>query len=189
METNTVFLALLFGMYLVFCGVLYYIIFRKHHKKNKIELFELITLVSKFFATTTITLIVIALGIKCIISANEYKDNRFDVITYLSFGIFIISMSIINYIFYIKRSLVDLNPEVREANKKATIKVSEILEIIIFTIMLLMPIWKIPAFIELWSNKKDVILEILKSFGVSICSIILMYNLNPLKIRDKIFKK
>lgn len=68
-------------------------------------------------------------------------------------------------------------------------KIGEILELIIFTIFLFMPIWRIPNFIELYQNNKGVIVEILKSIFISLLSLLLLYNLNPMDIKEKIGKK
>ena len=126
------FITILFGIYIITVGIAYYFIYHKHHKKNKIELDELISLVAKFYVTTTITIIAILVGIVCIIFANEFKDNRADVIFRVLMGIVIITVAIINFVFYIKGSLKDLNQEIRAQNRKATIKIGEVLELIFF---------------------------------------------------------
>ena len=130
-------------------------------------------------------------GIFCIIDAHSYNDERIEVISRVSLGIIIISITIINFIFYIKRNLkdLDLDLNIREENKKQTMKIGEILELIIFTIFLFMPIWRIPNFIELYQNNKGVIVEILKSIFISLLSLLLLYNLNPMDIKEKIGKK
>lgn len=107
---------------------------------------------------------------------------------YLLFGITVISISIINYIFYIKGSLIDPNQEEREATKKATLKIGEILEFIIFTIFILMPIWCIPHFISLVPERKELIKELIIIFAISFASIFLMFALNPLNIKEKLKK-
>ena len=173
---------------MIVLGVLYFIIFHKHHKRNKIELSELVSLVTKFYSLTTLVLIIIALGIYCIIEANSYKEDRNDVIIHVSGGIMIISISIIYYISYIKKSLMDLDQSVREKNKKRDKKIGEIHEIIFFTIFLLTPIWRIAEFINLFNQKNKLIIEILKSFVLSITAIILMYEMNPINIKEKITK-
>ena len=72
--------SILFGLYIIAIGVAYYFIYRKHHKRNKIKLDELITLVSKFYVTTIITTIAIVLGIVCIIGANAVKYDKTEMI-------------------------------------------------------------------------------------------------------------
>ncbi len=181
--------SILFGMYLIVTGFIYYIIFHNHHKKNKIELWELINLVSKFYSIFILSTISVSFGIFCIIDAHSYNDERIEVISRVSLGIIIISITIINFIFYIKRNLKDLDLNIREENKKQTMKIGEILELIIFTIFLFMPIWRIPNFIELYQNNKGVIVEILKSIFISLLSLLLLYNLNPMDIKEKIGKK
>lgn len=149
---------------------------------------ELISLVTRFYTRTTLTIIFILAGIYCIITANEYRENRSEVISYVLFGIAIISISIIYYIFYIKGSLIDPNQEEREVAKKATIRIGEILEFIIFTIFILMPIWCIPHFISLVPERKELIKELIIIFAISFASIFLMFALNPLNIKEKLKK-
>ena len=177
---------LVLGIYLIGIGIAYYFIFHKHHKKNKIELDELMSLVTKFYTLTTLTFIMIGVGIYSIISANQFKDSRTDVVAGVLLGIVIISITIISYVFYIKRNLKDLNQEEREVARKNIAKVGEILQLIFFIIFILMPIWRIPVFIEVIDNKKELIIELVRSFGLSIASIILLNSINPVDIKGKI---
>lgn len=120
----------------------------------------------------------------CIIDAYSYRDERAEVISRVLIGIIIISVTIINYIFYLKKNLQDLDQELREENKKCTMKIGEILELIFFTIFLFTPIWRIPSFMKL-SETSNLIVEIGKSIFVSFLSVILLYNLNPMDIKNK----
>ncbi len=183
-EFSTFFI--LAGVYFVVLGVIYYLIFHKHHKRNKVELNELVVLVPKFYSVAILSSLIIIFGIICIIDANSFKEDRNEVITQILFGILIISITIINFIFYIKRNLKDFDTEIREENKRRTIKIGEILQLIFLIVFLLMPIWRIPEFIKLFDNKKEMIIEILKSFVFTIISVILLYNLNPLDIKEKL---
>ena len=183
-EFSTFFI--LAGVYFVVLGVIYYLIFHKHHKRNKVELNELVVLVPKFYSVAILSSLIIIFGIICIIDANSFKEDRNEVITQILFGILIISITIINFIFYIKRNLKDFDTEIREENKRRTIKIGEILQLIFLIVFLLMPIWRIPEFINLFDNKKEMIIEILKSFVFTIISVILLYNLNQLDIKEKL---
>lgn len=179
-------ITILFGIYLIAIGIAYYFIYRKHHKKNKVELDELISLVTKFYTLTMLSTIAVFLGIACIIGANSLKDNRTDVIMGVFFGIVIITIAIINYVLYIKRSLKDFDLEVREKERKATIKIGEILELIFFAIFILMPIWRIPVFIDVIDDKKELIAELVRSFGLCIAALFLLNALNPMDIKGKL---
>ncbi|MBR3613870.1 MAG: hypothetical protein IKL55_01665 [Clostridia bacterium] len=179
-------ITILFGIYMIAIGIAYYFIFHKHHKKNKIELDELISLVTKFYTLTLFSTLTIAIGIACILKANSFKDSRTDVIVGVFIGISIIAITIINYIFYIKRSLKDLEQGERESTRKANIKIGEVLELIFFIIFMLMPIWRIPTFIDVFNNKKEFVVEIIRAFGLSIAAIILLNALNPVNIKEKI---
>lgn len=177
-----------FGIYFIILGIIYYLIFHKHHKRNKVGFDELVTLVPKFYSLAIVSSLIIIFGILCIIDANSYREDRSVVISQVLFGIVIISACIINFIFYIKRNLKDFDQEIRAENRKRTMKIGEVLELIFLIIFMLMPLWKIPSFIEIFDNKKELIIEILKSFVFTIVSIILIYNLNPLDIKEKINK-
>lgn len=175
-------------LYVVGLGVIYYLLFHKHHKRNKIDFSELISLITRFYTRTTIAVVLVLVGGYSIIVANDYREDRTEVIANIIFGIAIISATIINYIFYLKESLRDPNPEVREQNKKATIRIGEILEVIIFSIFILMPIWCIPHFISLVPKKEELIKELIIVFAISFASLFLMYALNPLDIKGKLKK-
>lgn len=130
--------------------------------------------------------IIIALGIVSIIMANSYKEDITQVITMVSFGIAIISITIINYIFYIKKNLKDFNENIREENKKRTMKIGEIIELVFFIIFSLTPIWRIPKFIEIFDNRNLLIIEIIKSFILSISALILLFELNLLDFKGRL---
>ena len=180
------FVSILFGIYMITIGIAYYFIYHKHHKKNKIQLDEMITLVTKFYVTTIITTIAVAIGIACIIGANSLKESRTDVVFAIFFGIGIITIAIINLVFYIKRSLKDLDLDVREKERKATIKIGEILELIFFILFITMPLWRIPKFIEVIEDKKELIKELVRAFGLCIASLFLLNALNPVDIKGKV---
>ena len=54
-------------LYVIALGVIYYLLFHKHHKRNKIDFSELITLVTRFYTRTTIAIILVVAGGYCII--------------------------------------------------------------------------------------------------------------------------
>lgn len=180
---------LLFGLYILLLVLVYYLIFHKHHKRNKIELFELLELFTNFFVTTTISIILIAVGIYLIKEAHNYRDSRNDVIVYLTMSIAIMSGSIINYFFFIKRNLKDFDPVLRANFKKRISDIGEILELVIFGLMAFSPIIGIPKFISVSYEKGLMIKYIIISVLLSISSIFLLYEMNPCNIKNKILKK
>ena len=177
-----------FGLYLAAIGIAYYFIFRKHHKKNKVQLDELFSLITRFYTLTILSNITIILGVGCILSANTVKYDRGQVMFCILAGILLISITIINYVFYIKRNLEDMDETERTATRKKNIKVGEIIELIFFIIFILMPIWRIPKFIEVIDNKKELITELLRSFGLCIAALILINALNPIDIKGRLKK-
>lgn len=182
------YITIIFSVYIIILGIMYYLIFHKHHKRNHVDFSDLISLLTKYYSLSIISTLLIGVGIYCFMLAHEYSYDRTEVIMYIITGILVISLTIINYIFYIKRNLVDYNQTIREMNKKAMLRVGEVLEFILFTIFVFAPIWRIPVFIDLFDDKGKMMLEIGKSFLLSICSIILLINLNPLDVKNG-FKK
>ena len=178
----------LIGLYLLVVGIVYYLIFRKHHKRNEVELFELVNLVTKFFVITTVSIIIIVFGIDFILMANQYIETRSDVIAAIITGILLISATIINYIFYLKRALKDYEVVERQENKKRTLQIGEWLQLIFFVIMIFMPIIRIPYFIKVFEDKVELATDIFRSFLISFAAMFVLYNLNPLNIKEKLLK-
>lgn len=176
------------GIYIILCGFIYFLIFRKHHKRNEVKLDELVGLVTKFYSLTTISVLMIGFGFYLFANAATYRYDREEVIKSILIGIFIITAVVINYINYLKNSLKDFDKAVREENRKRNMHIGEILELIIFTFFIFMPVFKIPVFIKLKDFKNELYMEIAKSVMISCSSMFLIYNLNPLEIKEKIFK-
>lgn len=146
----------------------------------------MVELVTKFYSLTLLSILLLGAGFFLILNAVTYKYDRMEVITSVSLGIFINILVVYNYIVYIRKSLQDLNQEIREEEKRRTIKIGEILELIIFTIMILTPLWRIPYLIDIYENKKEFTIEIIKVCVISIAALFLLYNLNPMNIKEKI---
>lgn len=177
------------GIYLILCLVAYYFIFRKHHKRNNISLDEEIHLFPKFLSITTISIAIIALGFYFFYHAALNTFDREEVVKSIILGIFAISATVINYINYLKRNLQDLDQEIHEENRKKDIKISEIILLIVFLILALTPLYKIPTFIRLFDFKKEFYIELGKSLLITISSLFLLFNINPLNFKEKIFKR
>lgn len=171
------------GAFLILLGVIYYLIFHKHHKKNQVELFELIELVTKFYVRTIILIILLLVSAYFIILAVHFQEDRSDTLSYILLAIIIASISILNYRKYIKDSLQDYVMEVRQENNKRALKIGEILELICFIVCILAPIWRLPGFINVFGDKQKLAIEIVKAFAISIGGIILLFALNPMNIK------
>lgn len=111
------------------------------------------------------------------------QEERKDAISCVVIAIIIASFSILSYRKYIKVSLLDYDTEVRAENNERKLKVGEVLEVICFIICILAPIWRLPGFIEVFDNKLKLAIEIIKSFGISIGGLILMFALNPMNVK------
>lgn len=182
-KINFTFVTIIGGAILILLGFLYYLIFHKHHKRNHVELFELVELVTRFYVRSIVLLILLAISVYFIIMGVYLQEERKDAISCVVIAIIIASFSIISYRKYIKLSLLDYNTEVRAENNERKLKVGEVLEVICFIICILAPIWRLPGFIEVFDNKLKLAIEIIKSFGISIGGLILMFALNPMNVK------
>ncbi len=182
-KINFTYLTIIGGVFLIILGVLYYLIFHKHHKRNNVELFELIELVTRFYVRSILLIILLSLSVYFIMMGVYLKEERTDAISCVVVAIIIASFSILSYRKYIKLSLLDYNTEIRAENNERKLKIGEVLEVICFIICILAPIWRIPGFIEVFDDKSKLALEIIKSFGISIGGLILMFALNPMNIK------
>lgn len=131
----------------------------------------------------------LAFGIDTLLTAYIYTEERADVIENMVIGITTISITIAHFIFYIKRHLVDYIESERKENDKKNIKIGEILQFIALFIFIFAPIWKIPFFLEIKEYKQELVKQILISIFMMIASMFLMYELNPLDIKNKIKRK
>lgn len=182
-EINFTFITLIGGIFLILLGIVYYIIFHKHHKRNHIELFELVELVTKFYVRTILLVVLLAVSAYFIMLGVYLQEERSDTITCILIAIIIASFSILSYRKYIKLSLIDYDMEIRAENNQRKLKVGEVLEVICFIICILAPIWRIPYFIEIFDDRSKLALEIIKSFAISIGGLILIFALNPMNIK------
>lgn len=182
-EINFTFITLIGGIFLILLGIVYYIIFHKHHKRNHIELFELVELVTKFYVRTILLVVLLAVSAYFIMLGVYLQEERSDTITCIVIAIIIASFSILSYRKYIKLSLIDYDMEIRAENNQRKLKVGEVLEVICFIICILAPIWRIPYFIEIFDDRSKLVLEIIKSFAISIGGLILIFALNPMNIK------
>lgn len=178
------------GAYIVFTILLYFVIFNKHHKRNKVELDELVELFTKFFTLTTISILMIVCGMYLFINAAKYRYELQEAIGNLILGIFIISATIINYISYLRKSLEDYNQEAREVYRKNNFKLGQTLLLIMLILLTVVPLAKIPGLLsKLEKYKEQIYIEIAKQILISISSLFLLININPLGFKEKIFKK
>ncbi len=192
---STLHVMIFLPVYMALCIGTYYMIFHKHHKRNKIEDFELFELFTNYFVTLSMSILIFAVGIYFFKLAYEVMYERSLMIKYIAIAIAIISGVIINFYFYIKRNLKDFNPEARESYKKKVIVVGEMLELICFSVLALMPVWRINKLILMYRlGEKNEFFETLSfSLIMTVVSLFLLYNLNPIDVRGiiktKFFRK
>ena len=178
-------------IYMIICIGSYYLIFNKHHKRNNLKDFEILKSFTNYFVTLSMTVVVMFIGIQFFKEASNTLDDRSTEITFLIWAILIITGAICNFIFFIKRNLKDLDPAIRISYEKRMMKTAEILEIICFGLFIFMPLWlKGPLKIAYADGDKQLFAKYLAASIISpFTSIFLLYQLNPLDIRNRIKKQ
>ncbi len=172
-------------------GLSYYLIFRKHHKKNEMTFAEIYPLVIEYFAISIISIIFLIIGFSCIARGCIDNDEIGEVIKEFGIGITIISLTILHFIFWIKTHKVDLEKLDREEKEVKTNNIAEWIELIAFILIIIASIFNIVKYAQFIDD-----VEKYSQIGTSvlciIAALILLYNINPLDIKDKIkgiFKK
>ena len=178
-------------IYMIICIGSYYLIFNKHHKRNNLKDFEILKSFTNYFVTLSMTVVVMFIGIQFFKEASNNLDDRNTEITLLVWAILIITGAICNFIFFIKRNLKDLDPAIRISYEKRMMKTAEILEIICFGLFIFMPLWlKVPLKIAYTDGDKQLFAKYLAASIISpFTSIFLLYQLNPLDIRNRVKKQ
>ena len=178
-------------IYMIICIGSYYLIFNKHHKRNNLKDFEILKSFTNYFVTLSMTVVVMFIGIQFFKEASNNLDDRSTEITFLIWAILIITGAICNFIFFIKRNLKDLDPAIRISYEKRMMKTAEILEIICFGLFIFMPLWlKVPLKIAYADGDKQLFAKYLAaSIILPFTSIFLLYQLNPLDIRNRVKKQ
>ncbi len=178
-------------IYMIICIGSYYLIFNKHHKRNNLKDFEILKSFTNYFVTLSMTVVVMFIGIQFFKEASNNLDDRNTEITFLVWAILIITGAICNFIFFIKRNLKDLDPAIRISYEKRMMKIAEILEIICFGLFIFMPLWlKVPLKIAYADGDKQLFAKYLAASIISpFTSIFLLYQLNPLDIRNRVKKQ
>lgn len=173
--------------FLAVCLVSYYFIFRAHHKKNKLKFFEIYPLVINYLILCIISFFVLVFGIDRVLTGYVYNDEIYEVMKEFITGFTIISVVIINFIFYIKKHTEDLIQEEREENEKQTSNIAEIIEFVLLILMFIVPIFNIFKYIN-YIDKTEQIRYICGGFLFMSITAFLMLKLNPLDIKGKICK-
>lgn len=178
-------------LFLIIIGISYYIFFGKHHKKNEMTFNEIFPLVINYLALSIISFFLLVFGIDTVLTGYVYNEQVSEVIKELIIGCTIISLVILNFVFYVKKHRVDLVQAEREEKEEREAKIGEIVEIIIFSLMIIAPIFNIFNYIH-FLDKVEKYRQIGGSILCIFTAIFLLYNLNPLDIKNKIksiFKK
>lgn len=132
------------------------------------------------------------IAVDIFISGMIYTDVQIERLLDFTLSIAMISGVIIYFIQFIKKNLRDIDKSQKEAEEKTDRDMGEVVQLVVFSVIILMPIWKIPAFINIYNNmieSKELVIEIGKAFGYSFLGIVLMLELNPLDIKKRISRK
>lgn len=179
------------SIFIIIMAVTYFLLFKEHHKRNKMEFFEIFPLLINYFVLFIISFFLLLYGLDTLLTGYVYNEEIYEVIKELATGIIIISLVILNFIFYVKKHNQDLVQEVREEKKKKDLKLGEWSEIIVFLIVIGMSIYNIYTY----SQYIDESLKYRQTIGAVLCIVVtlfLWYNLNPLDTAEKfkdLFKK
>lgn len=178
-------------LFLAICLCSYYFIFKEHHKRNELKFHEIYPLVINYLILCIISFFVLLFGVDRVLTGYVYNDEISELMQELVTGFAIISIVIINFIFYIKRHKVDFIQEEREEQEAKDSKIAEIIELVILMIMFILPIFNIFKYIN-FIDKTEKIRQISSGILFMIVSGFLLFSLNPLDIKGnmkKIFKK
>lgn len=173
---------------IVLIGISYYLIFRKHHKKNGMTFAEIYPLVIEYFAISIISIFFLLIGLGCIARGCTDNDEIGEVIKEFAIGITIISLTILHFVFWIKTHKVDLEKSEREASEIKTSNIAEWIELIAFILIIIASVFNIVKYAQ-FIDEAEKYSHIGTSVLCIIAAIILLYNMNPLGIKDKIKNK
>ena len=170
---------------LIIIGLSYYLLFKEHHKRNEMTFSEIYPLVIEYVVMSIISVILLIIGVNCIITGYTYTDEIKEVIKELFLGFSIIILVILHFIFWVKKHRKDLDFTEREIEEKKTADIAEWIELIVFIAMIIAAIFNVIKYIQ-FIDITEKIRQIIGSILIIIASLILLYNLNPLQIKDKI---
>ena len=173
---------------LIIIGVSYYLLFKEHHKRNEMTFSEVYPLVIEYIVMSIISIILLLVGLNCIVTGYTYTDEIKEVIKELIIGFATIILVILHFIFWVKKHRLDLEVSEREENEKRTADIAEWIELIVLIAMIIAAIFNIVKYIP-FIDIAEKIKQIIGSILVIIASLVLLYNLNPLEIKDKIKEK
>ena len=165
--------------------ILYFVIFSKYNKRNKLGIIEIIFNLLEFLMGSMIHLLIFIIGMDFYIEGLLLIDAVYERYANFIVSVLIISGVIYHYIKYIKRLLIDIDEEEIKKNDKRIEKIGEYALFLFLCIMIITPILNLPRIMSLLANKKAMIKEIIESFIASGIGVFLIYHINPLNVIDK----
>ena len=177
-------------LYIAIIGISYYFIFRKHHKDNLLKFADIYPLFINYSVLCIISTFVLIFGVDVLLTGYMFQEQRSEVVLDLIAGLSIISIVILNFIYYIKKNKAPVNIEMQEEKNKMDAKISEWIELIIFIAMFVYSIFNIikySNFVDELEKQRQVLLYSISA----IISIFLLLHFKPLNIKEKfkIYKK
>lgn len=168
-------------------GISYYFIFKEHHKRNHLKFADIYPLVIEYAVICVISILLLVVGFKAVINGYVNRDEIREVLKELIVGLVTICLVIIHYIYWIKKHKFDVDIGDVEARDEKNAHIAEYIEICVFVIIIIGSIYNIIKYAQ-FIDKVEKYRQISISVLCIISSIILLHNLNPLKIKDKIKK-
>lgn len=163
----------------------YYLLFKEHHKRNEMKFSEIYPIFIEYAVMSVISILLLVFGVGSVINAYTNNDEIVEVIKELTVGLVTICLVILHFIFWVKKRRVDLDFEVREVEENRTSNIAEWIEIIVFVLVIIgsiFNIFKYIQFIDETVKYKQLSISVLCIFA----SVILLRNMNPLNINQKI---
>lgn len=166
-------------------AILYFIIFRKYNKRNKLNIFEIIRNMLEYSSKSALHMFTIALGLDYFIEGMLLLESVYERYANFFVAVLILSITIFHYIKYVKKLFIDLKEEDVKANEKRTEKFAEYVMFIFLGAMLITPVFYIPRAAAISVDGSMFFTELIKALGCSLTGGYLLVYMNPLGVVRK----
>lgn len=173
-------------IFILISTLIYVGIFSKHHKRNKLNYVEISEIYISYIVLMMISTFILLVAFDMFLTGLEAIEYRRERYANFFFSVIVTAGVIWNFVRFVKHNLKDFETSDKESSNKKTLKVGEILQLIFFTIIIFTPLWRIPEFLKLIEDKKELLIQIGISFFYSILAIFLLIKLNPIDIKEKL---
>lgn len=166
-------------------AILYFIIFRKYNKRNKLNIFEIIRNMLEFSSKSALYMFMIVLGFDYFIEGLLLLEAVYERYANFFVAVLIISITIFHYIKYVKKLFIDLKEDDVKVNEKRTERFAEYVMFIFLGAMLITPVFYIPRAAAISLDGGMFFTEVIKALGCSLTGGYLLVYMNPLGVVRK----